>query len=182
MASSIRRVVTGHDKSGKAVVAIDGPAPNVRIRAGARSASTLLWVEDATPADNSDGGDKADRQIGVAPPPTGSIFRIVEFAPEPPGGPAISNEQMKAEMGLHAHGGPPPRHPYMHRTETVDYAIVMDGEIDMLMDEAKDDVHLKAGDVVVQRGTNHAWANRSGKPCRIAFILIDAKPLKGGPA
>jgi hypothetical protein len=68
----------------------------------------------------------------------------------------------------------------MHRTETVDYAVVMEGEIDMLMDDPKDDVHLKAGDVVVQRGTNHAWANRSGSPCRIAFVLVDAVPLSRG--
>ena len=176
MGTSIRRVVTGHDSSGKAVVALDGAAPNVRVRAGARSTSTLLWVEDSAPADNAGDIDKADRQIGVAPPPSGSIFRIVEFAPEDERGPSISNEQMKAEMGLHAHGdAAPARHPYMHRTESVDYAVVMDGEIDMWLDDSE--VHLKAGDVVVQRGTNHAWVNRSGRPCRIAFILIDAKPL-----
>lgn len=176
MGSSIRRVVTGHDKSGKAIVVLDGAAPNVRVRAGARSVSTLLWVEDGAPADNTGGTDKADRQIGVAPPPTGSIFRVVEFAPEDASGPSISNEQMKVEMGLHGEGAAKPaRHPYMHRTESVDYAVVMDGEIDMWLDDSE--VHLKAGDVVVQRGTNHAWVNRSGKPCRIAFILIDARKL-----
>ena len=88
---------------------------------------------------------------------------------------SVSNEEMKRELGLDPFDSMPVRHPGMHRTHSVDYGIVLSGEIDMLVDE--DEVHLTAGDVVIQRGTNHAWANRGTKPCRIAFVLIDAKPL-----
>ena len=83
---------------------------------------------------------------------------------------------MKKEMGLD-HGGKPARHPFMHRTRSIDYALVLEGEIDMLLDDSE--VHLKAGDVLIQLGTNHAWVNNSDKPCRIAFVLIDAKEPAG---
>lgn len=173
-AAPVRRVVTGHDAEGRAVVAIDGAAPNVRVRRAAGLTSTLLWVEDATPADNSGDADRSLREIGVAPPDGGSVFRLVEFPPEGEGA-SYDNAAMKAEIGLSAEGAAAARHPGMHRTRSVDYAVVIDGEIDMLLDETE--VHLKAGDVVIQRGTNHAWANRGTRPCRIAFVLVDAKPL-----
>ncbi|MFT7572755.1 MAG: mannose-6-phosphate isomerase-like protein (cupin superfamily) [Paracoccaceae bacterium] len=172
MAAKIRRVVTGHDKDGTAIIARDGIAENIRVRAANGLTSTLLWSEDATPSDNSGDTDKADREIGVAPPDGGSVFRIVEFTPDDA---SVSNEEMKKELGLDPDSGGPVRHPGMHRTRSVDYAIVMSGEIDMLVDQ--DEVHLTAGDVIVQRGTNHAWANRGTEPCRIAFVLIDAKAL-----
>jgi len=172
MAQQIRRIVTGHDATGKAIIALDGPAENVRVRAANGLTSTLLWAEDETPSDNSGDIDKADRDIGVAPPDGGSVFRIVEFVPDDD---SVSNEDMKRELGLDPDSGGPVRHPGMHKTRSVDYAIVLSGEIDMLVDE--DEVHLKAGDVIVQRGTNHAWANRGTEPCRIAFVLIDAKEL-----
>lgn len=172
MAQQIRRIVTGHDATGKAIIALDGPAENVRVRAANGLTSTLLWAEDETPSDNSGDIDKADREIGVAPPDGGSVFRIVEFVPDDD---SVSNEDMKRELGLDLDSGGPVRHPGMHKTRSVDYAIVLSGEIDMLVDE--DEVHLKAGDVIVQRGTNHAWANRGTEPCRIAFVLIDAKEL-----
>jgi len=172
MAQKIRRVVTGHDETGKAIIAMDGDAQNVRVRAANGLTSTLLWVEDETPSNNSGDADKADRDIGVAPPDGGSVFRIVEFTPDDDG---VSNEEMKKELGLDPDSGGPVRHPGMHRTRSVDYGIVLSGEIDMLVDG--DEVHLTAGDVVVQRGTNHAWANRGTEPCSIAFVLIDAKEL-----
>ncbi len=172
MAQQIRRIVTGHDATGKAIIALDGPAENVRVRAANGLTSTLLWAEDETPSDNSGDIDKADREIGVAPPDGGSVFRIVEFVPDDD---SVSNEDMKRELGLDPDSGGPVRHPGMHKTRSIDYAIVLSGEIDMLVDE--DEVHLKAGDVIVQRGTNHAWANRGTEPCRIAFVLIDAKEL-----
>jgi mannose-6-phosphate isomerase-like protein (cupin superfamily) len=172
MAQQIRRIVTGHDATGKAIISLDGPAENVRVRAANGLTSTLLWAEDETPSDNSGDIDKADREIGVAPPDGGSVFRIVEFVPDDD---SVSNEDMKRELGLDPDSGGPVRHPGMHKTRSVDYAIVLSGEIDMLVDE--DEVHLKAGDVIVQRGTNHAWANRGTEPCRIAFVLIDAKEL-----
>ena len=155
MGRKIRRVVTGHDENGTAIIARDGMAENIRIRAANGLTSTLLWAEDATPSDNSGNVDKADREIGVAPPDGGSVFRIVEFTPDDT---SVSNAEMKKELGLDPDSGGPVRHPGMHKTRSVDYGIVISGEIDMLVDE--DEVHLKAGDVIVQRGTNHAWANR----------------------
>lgn len=172
MSTQIRRVVTGHDANGTAIIARDGMAENVRVRAANGLTSTLLWAEDTTPGDNAGDVDKADRDIGVAPPDGGSVFRIVEFVPDDA---SVSNEDMKRELGLDPDSGGPVRHPGMHKTRSVDYAIVISGEIDMLVDE--DEVHLTAGDVIVQRGTNHAWANRGTEPCRIAFVLIDAQEI-----
>jgi mannose-6-phosphate isomerase-like protein (cupin superfamily) len=173
MDQEIRRVVTTHDRSGAAVVLVDGIAQNRRSRPDGLTASTLLWVTDATPARFSGTRDLAEVTIGVPPPPSGSIFRIVDFGPERAGAP-VDHATLMKEMGIaHGTGGRrPPRHPAMHWTRSVDYAIVLSGEIDMLLDDSE--VHLKAGDVVVQQGTNHAWVNRGTAPCRIAFILIDA--------
>ena len=174
MARQTRRVICGHDANGKAIVVADGPAPNTKGRQVTGLTSTLVWVTDETPADISTPADPTLRETGVAPPPGGSILRIVDFPPEPKGGPTIDNAAMKAEMGLgHGHGDAPARHAYMHRTKSIDYALVLEGEIDMLLDDSE--VHLKAGDVLIQLGTNHAWVNNSDKPCRIAFVLIDAK-------
>jgi mannose-6-phosphate isomerase-like protein (cupin superfamily) len=147
----IRRVVTGHDANGVAKVLIDAPAANVRSsRPG--SASTLMWSTDEMPVDIAIGEDVEDcgaRKLGTAPPANGTRFTINDI---PPGRPGL-----------------------MHRTETVDYAIVLAGEIDMVMDDST--VTLRTGDVVIQRGTNHSWVNRGTQPVRIAFVLIDAKPL-----
>lgn len=175
MPGRVRRVVTGHDASGKAIVLVDGAAPNVRVRpAQGGVVSTLLWVTDESPADVSGALDRAQRDIGVAPPRLGSVFRIVDFPPLAAGA-ALSAEAVRAEMGLAARGAV--RHPLMHRTRSVDYAVVMQGEIDMLLDDSE--IHLQAGDVLVQQGTNHAWVNRGTQPCRIAFVLIDAgEPLQ----
>jgi mannose-6-phosphate isomerase-like protein (cupin superfamily) len=163
-----RRVVTGHDASGKAVVLIDGAAPNAKLRKATGLTSTLLWVTGGAPADNSGTADAADREIGVAPPERGSIFRVVDFPPQSELG-AVDNAAMLKEMGLAGgHGGTGT----MHRTRSVDYAIVVSGEIDMLLDDSE--VHLRTGDVLVQRGTSHAWVNRGKESCRIAFVLIDA--------
>ena len=164
---SVRRVVTGHDAKGKAIVLFDSAMP-ARQRKAANVASTLLWITDESPADISGGADRV-REIGIPPPPEGSIFRVVDFLPEADVG-KIDGAALR-EMGAQLHAGA--RHPMMHRTKSIDYAVVLQGEIDMLLDDSE--VHLKAGDVVVQQGTNHAWANRGRETCRIAFILIDAK-------
>jgi len=171
----IRRVVTGKDATGKAIVMIDGPA-NPRVRAETGIANTVLWVTDAMPPLVTQRVDAADQKIGVHPPPNGTIFRMVEFPPEKE---VRADYQLRLrlmrEMGL-APEGPSREHPRdagMHRTRTLDYAVVVAGEIDMLLDESE--VHLKAGDVVIQQGTNHAWVNRGSEPCRVAFILIDGK-------
>jgi mannose-6-phosphate isomerase-like protein (cupin superfamily) len=127
-------------------------------------------VTDETPADISATADRAARDIGVPPPANGSIFRVVDFPPEQG---ARSRDAILHEMGITDRGAA--RHHGMHRTRSVDYAVVLEGEIDMLLDDSE--VHLKAGDVLVQQATNHAWVNRGSEPCRIAFVLIDAREI-----
>jgi len=147
----IRRVVTGHDAANVAEVLIDSTATN-RKSSSPGTVSTLIWSTDATPADISIGEaieDFGARILGTAPPANGTRFAVIDF--------------------------PPCNRGRMHRTETIDYVIVISGEIDMDMDDSS--VHLKTGDVMVQRGTNHAWVNRGSEPARLAFVLIDAVPL-----
>jgi quercetin dioxygenase-like cupin family protein len=147
----IRRVVTGHDSGNIARVLTDAPASNAKYPS-AGLVSTLIWSTDSAPAKVPAGADIEDmgaRTLGSAPPPNGSRFAVIDFAPG-----------VKSDM---------------HRTETVDYVIVIEGEIEMDMDEST--VTLKQGDLMVQRGTNHAWVNRSEKRARVAFVLIDAEPL-----
>jgi naringenin degradation protein FdeH len=170
MTRPMRRVVTGH-ASGKAVILLDGAAPNAKLRKATGLTSTLLWVTEESPADNSGSSDSAERDIGVAPPPRGSIFRVVDFPPAADAG-VVDNAAMLREMGIAGEAHTDPRHATMHRTRSVDYCVVISGEIDMLLDDSE--VHLDAGDVLVQRGTNHAWVNRGKESCRIAFVLIDA--------
>ena len=168
----IRRIVTGHDEHGKAIVELDGFAPNQKTRAGAGFVSTLLWVTDETPARLDLKTDRADRTIGVPPPTNGSVLRIVDFPPITPETEAMKQVDLLKAMGVSHHGdGAAARHAFMHRTPSVDYAIVLSGEIDMLLDDSE--VHMKAGDILVQQATNHAWVNRSNEFCRMAFVLID---------
>ena len=180
MEGRVRRVVTGHDKNGKAIVISDGLAPAVRtnpLRPG--HVSVDLWKTAASPVILT--GEEPDPTAGpkqIHPPRSGTLIRISEIAPETDAtrnlDPQKAREVFKS-MGNEAastfgRGG---RHPFMHRTETIDYAVVLSGAIDLLLDDQ--DVHLKAGDVVIQRGTNHAWSNRSDKPCRMLYILIDGE-------
>ena len=151
MTLRIRRVVTGHDSNGKAIVAIDEIARNVVLgRTGAHFA--VIWSTDSLPADNTEAGDGGLREVGTAMP-NGSVFRVVKFNP-----------------------GVAPR---LHRTASIDYAVVIDGEIDMELDDAQT-VHLTAGDVLVQRGTIHNWVNRGSAPCTMAFVLVAAAPVTVG--
>jgi naringenin degradation protein FdeH len=174
MAKAVRRVVTGHDANGKAIVLMDGAAPNQKLR-NAGIVSTLMWATDETPADISGAKDRADREMGVPPPPAGSVLRVVDFPPVTADATAkLDQAALHREMGLSGHAtGAGTRHPFTHRTRSIDYAIVLEGEIDMLLDDSE--VHLKAGDILVQQGTNHAWVNNSKANCRIAFVLIDAQ-------
>lgn len=148
MAVQVRRVVTGHDSNGRAVVTIDEVSKNVISRRPGQS-SCVIWTTESFPVNNTGEEDQGMRQVGTTLN-NGTVFRIVEFAP-----------------------GVAPRN---HRTDSIDYAVVISGEIDMEIDDSV--VHLKAGDVVVQRGTIHNWANRGTVPCTIAFVLIDAKPVE----
>ena len=174
MSNPVRRIIADHDEHGKAVITVDGPAPNRRFREATGITSTVLWATHSTPADAAVEGDPSLAHAAVAPPDNGTVLRIVDFPPVKNGGAGVDNEAMLKEMGIsHAPGGAgKPRNPFMHRTRSVDYAIVLEGEIDMLLDDSE--VHLKAGDVLIQKATNHAWVNNSDKPCRICFVLIDA--------
>lgn len=176
-----RRIVTGHNSKGLSVILTDETSPHVMpIMEQPNFAVTDFWRTAVTPADNgpSTAKDPCGLPITVAPPAGGSVFRVVQFPPdkdwaakaEAMGGSVPIDETAKA-----AHTGGPVRHAHMHRTRSLDYAIVLSGEIWAVMDEGE--TKMVAGDVLVQRGTNHAWANRSNEPCVIAFILIDAKPL-----
>jgi mannose-6-phosphate isomerase-like protein (cupin superfamily) len=175
MSSPIRRVVTGKDGTGKSTVVTDGAASRVHVRKEMGVTNTLLWVTDSTPARLGEQGDAGNREIGIVPPSSGTIFRIIEFGPQ---GDVQADDQTRRQiferMGLapEGHSRENPRDPGMHRTQTVDYVVILSGEIDMLLDESE--VHLNAGDVVIQRGTNHAWVNRGNQPCKVAFVLMDA--------
>jgi mannose-6-phosphate isomerase-like protein (cupin superfamily) len=170
---AVRRIVTGHLTDGRSTVLLDTPAPNVKQRQ-AGNASTLLWVTEETPALVSGAADRAAREIGVPPPRRGTVFRIAEFPPGT-GGEVRDNEALLRDFGIGAdvRRGHPPRHPAIHRTRTIDYVIVLEGEIDLLLDDR--DLRLMAGDVVVQQGTNHAWLNRGAAACRLAMVFIDAE-------
>jgi quercetin dioxygenase-like cupin family protein len=150
MALKLRRVVTGHDAAGRAVVTVDEMARNVTSARPGLSAC-VVWTTDQSPADNDDPFDGGTREVGTTHA-GGTVFRVIEYSP-----------------------GVAPRR---HRTDSIDYAVVLKGEIDMELDGTE--VHLKAGDVLVQRGTIHNWVNRGTEPCVIAFVLVDAKPATAG--
>ena len=170
----IRRVVTADDANGKSRIVEDAPAASVRTvaeRPGYRALN--VWRTEESPAKISS-PDTTGKHHGVSPPKNGTILRIVDFPPEPKD-PRELERRMKATFGgIYSdadHNRDTKRHPGMHRTETVDYAIVLEGEIWAVMDEGE--TLLRTGDILIQRGTNHAWSNRSGRTARVAFVLID---------
>jgi quercetin dioxygenase-like cupin family protein len=154
MALQQRRVVTGHDANGKAIVTIDGISANrpPRDPGNTVNETTVVWTTEGFPVNNDDAYDGGTRDVGITHT-NGTVFRVVSFGP---GNPAM-----------------------VHRTDSIDYAVVISGEIDMELDDGVS-VHLKAGDVLVQRGTVHNWVNRGTQPCVIAFVLIYAKPVEAG--
>jgi mannose-6-phosphate isomerase-like protein (cupin superfamily) len=171
-APEVRRVVTALDANGRAVALADGVVPLKSLRSP--NPAGEMWVSDKYPPDYSWKEDRALTKVGLIPPPNGTIFRIVDFPPIKPEVEKMDLNTMMKVVGDHAPAkGVPVRHPMMHRTRSLDYAIIMSGEIDMLLDDSE--VHLKAGDVVVQQATNHAWVNRGKEVCRIAFILMDGR-------
>jgi len=147
-----RRVVTGHDASGNPVILIDGNATNHKFPSD-KITSTMMWSTDASPTQISSDEDEGARILGSAPPQNGTRFTMMEFQP--------------GNVG------------HLHRTDTVDYVICLTGQFDMFLDEARF-ITLRAGDVLIQRGTNHGWVNRSDKPCRLAVVLLDALPKREG--
>jgi len=174
MTTQIRRVVTGHDENGRAICVADSAATKILARPNRPGVSLInLWQCETTPAEYDGVEETVDGPFILNPPAGGSVFRIVEFEPEDPeiiG--ALDGKAAFAEMGAADAVVEDARHPFMHRTNSVDYAVILCGEITMLLDDSE--VHLKAGDVVVQRGTNHAWSNRGTETCRIVFVLVDA--------
>lgn len=169
----IRRVVTANDEQGKSYLAEDGASPAVRFvpeRPGYRI--TNLWRTDSAPA-HIESPDTIRLHQGVAPPPFGTVLRILDIPAEPTDPQELQtalNATFSRMYGDAHRNVQPGEHPGMHRTDSVDYAIMLEGELIAIMD--KGETVLRAGDVLIQRGTNHAWANRSGKPARIAFVLV----------
>jgi mannose-6-phosphate isomerase-like protein (cupin superfamily) len=161
-AADVRRVVTGLDAGNKAVVLFDS---RLTLSPGGSGKPPALSFKD----------DNAAKRIGLSPPDNGTAIRVVEFPPLDPATEAKMDPNfMMKVVGDHAPArGLPVKHPLMHRTRTVDYAVILSGEIDMMLDETT--VHVKAGDVVIQQATNHAWVNRGTQPCRILFVLMDSK-------
>ena len=176
MPQRIRRVVTGHDKDGKSVFVMDGPAPNVLEMASMPGvALTDLWRTRVSPASNAGNADAATGRIKLEPPANGTILRIVEFPPDSAWRDKADARKAFASIGA---GGAPDHDSadaMMHATATVDYIIVLKGEIWAILD--KGETLLRQGDVLVQRGTNHSWSVRTREPCLVAAVLIGAKPV-----
>jgi quercetin dioxygenase-like cupin family protein len=172
MPRPIRRVVTGHTPDGRATIISDGPAPQVSAGPDPEGGSTVLWVTQRAPASNAGNDDAAPAgpRIPVPPPsPGGTVFRVVDFLPASRASAPASNLP-----GVHHTADRSARHPGFHQTDSIDYAIVLEGEIWALLDDAETLLHT--GDVLIQRGTFHAWDNRSEQVCRVAFVLVDAEP------
>ena len=177
----LRRVITGFDASDQSVFLEDEPA-HFEVRSGnPGSRMARVWATGPVPVPIDD-PDRSPEARGTLPPSGGSVLNILDIPPEPTG--PVEREQALAEMrnnvrkaGLQPQAGlrrsPDGAHPRMHETDTIDYAFVLSGEVYAVMD--KGEKLLKAGDVLIQRGNNHAWSNRSGSNCRMAFVLIDAK-------
>ena len=182
MAANVRRVVTGHDELGRSIVQEDGPPARV-VTLGGESGTTFheIWNTQSTPAAiDRASGEPTETGIALLPPTGGTRIRILDIPPDDGSVAALPREAVSAlfEAIGAGHTLPDnPPHPLMHRTETVDYGIVLKGEVVLILDECE--TIVRAGDVVVQRGTSHAWANRSPDNARIAFILIDGRFEEG---
>jgi mannose-6-phosphate isomerase-like protein (cupin superfamily) len=173
----IHRVVTGHAPDGRAVVAEQGPLPQVvEIAAIPGTIFHEVWSTSGSPAPVDNGADPTLGALMLPPPKHGTRIRFVDIPPDTAEFLAQGAAKMKhafAQIGdeqastVQAHSP----HPLMHRTESIDYGIVIEGELTLVLDDSE--VQLRPGSVVVQRGTNHAWANRSGRPCRMLFVLVD---------
>lgn len=176
MTWKVRRVLTGHDAQGRSTIIADATATNVKEIPGIPGlALTDLWETAGAPASNAGDADAAARPVRLEPPPNGTIFRVVEFPPD-----ATWRKRTGMREGFHAIGAAHTQDhgshdAMMHKTSTVDYAIVLRGEIYAVME--KGETLLKAGDVLVQRGTNHSWSVRTDTPALVAFVLVSARPV-----
>ena len=171
----VRRVLTGHDANGKSILLADGIAPNVKEMASMPGlALTDLWETRGAPARNDGRADNADRPVRLEPPPNGTILRIVEFPPDSAWRGRTDGRDGFDSIGAQHAQDARSSDPMMHKTATVDYIIVLSGEIYAIMD--KGETLLKAGDVLVQCGTNHSWSVRGNEPCIVAAVLVSAAP------
>ena len=173
MEGKLRRIITGQNEEGKSIVTYDGPTLVF-------NNLSEMWVTDRSPADNKHKNDTTKRKVRLEPPSKGSIFRFFQVSPEDTSR-SIKDLEKEAEAGFAeidaSHCRPDTsRNPRMHKTKTVDYIILLEGEVTLLLDE--DMVDLKPFDVVVQRGTNHAWINKNSKPALLVAVMIDAEPIK----
>jgi hypothetical protein len=172
----VRRVVTGHNATGRSCFLMDGPAPNVKeMESMPGVALTDLWETTGSPASNAGSADAAARPVRLEPPRNGTLLRIVEFPPD-----SVWRGRADATAAFESIGAghAPDRlsnDPMQHRTSTVDYIIVLKGEIFAIVDEGE--TLLKAGDILVQRGTNHSWSVRGSEPCVVAAVLVSADPV-----
>lgn len=179
MSNPVRRIVTGHDAQNRAIILSDAPPPRIQ-RIGEHGPTFYeVWNTQETPAPiDRASGEPAEEKLMLQPPKDGTRIRVLDIPPETAEMKRLDAHSARehfAEIGAAeaSTAGQAAAHPFMHRTETIDYGIVLEGEITLIVD--RDETLVRAGDIVIQRGTNHAWANRSGKNCRIAFILIDGK-------
>jgi mannose-6-phosphate isomerase-like protein (cupin superfamily) len=183
MTSSLRRIVTGHDSAGKAVIVSDAPPARIQLIGGPGGPTFIeVWSTRESPAlIDRNTTEPAETGLVLAPPKGGTRIRVIDFPPEGAEihalDAAAAREKFAAIGAAENAASKAGAHPLMHRTQTVDYGIVLEGELTMVLDEQE--TVVRTGDIVIQRGTNHAWANRSGKNCRVAFILIDGQYTDG---
>lgn len=176
-----RRIVTGHDAQGRAVILEDSPPARVARIGGDRGPMFYeVWNTRETPARiDRASSEPPEEGIKLAPPRNGTRIRVLDIPPEDESFDEITPEEARAHFAevaateASSHDSKRSRHPFMHKTESVDYGIVLEGELTLILDIGE--TVVRAGDIVIQRGTNHGWANRSGKHCRIAFILVDGQ-------
>lgn len=173
MEDRVRRIVTGHNAEGRSVFVEDRICPHV-VRRGNGNVIVELWSTDEHPADNSGFKDPGIPKKVLDTGRNGSIFHIVVYPPDALRAAAIAESVVKGEKPDSRYKGDG-RHFGFHKTETLDYAIVLKGEIYALMDQGE--TRMTAGDVLIQRGTSHAWSNRSDKPCSVLFAMIPSRPL-----
>jgi len=179
-----RRVVTGHDSEGQAVILSDAPPIRVQQIGGPGGPTFFeIWNTRETPVlIDWQSGEPVEEGLVLAPPKGGTRIRVIDFPPESDairGLTAAEAAEKFAEMGGKeaAQSGTEAPHPLMHRTQTLDYGIVIEGELTLILDCGETTV--RSGDIIIQRGTNHAWANRSDKNCRVAFVLLDGQFVDG---
>lgn len=173
--NTFKRVVTGQNDKGQSIVLFNdhGASPKILQKAGGL-VLTELWETQETPANNQGHEERARTIQKIEPEHAGSLFRLIEYPPDSIRLKSIDTKAHFSSMGVDTTNDPVKAHPGMHKTNTIDYVVIVKGEIYAVLDEGE--VLLRAGDCLIQRGTHHAWSNRSNEPCLIAFVLISATP------